>query len=161
MNEGALRGRWTAKAKTDIVLRLLQGESASALSALLGIPERELERWCAEFVTHGAEALRAKPRTEDARRLVEVEKTIEQLHTEVAILKAAMALDNRSFPLRRSSKSVGCDLRQIQADKLESSRFAECCLSLVLPSMNNWDESADLAPVPSAVRSRLSVTSFC
>ncbi len=97
MNESALRGRWTAKAKADTVLRLLKGEPAATLSAALGVSEGEIEKWCEEFVAHGAEGLRAKPRTDDARRLIEVEKIIEQLHTEVAILKAAMSLANRSF----------------------------------------------------------------
>ncbi|MBK8223479.1 MAG: helix-turn-helix domain-containing protein [Candidatus Obscuribacter sp.] len=97
MIEGDKRGRWTVKAKTDLVLRLLKGETAAELSELFGISEVEIERWCEEFKTNGSEGLRAKPRTGENRRLTEANRVVEHLKTEIAILRAALSIDNRSF----------------------------------------------------------------
>lgn len=37
--------RWSAKAKTDMVLRLFRGESMDTVSRELQVPEHELEAW--------------------------------------------------------------------------------------------------------------------
>jgi hypothetical protein len=42
---GELPERWSAKAKTDVVLRLLRGESVDTVSRELQVPAHELEAW--------------------------------------------------------------------------------------------------------------------
>jgi len=37
--------RWSARAKTEIVLRLLKGEELGAVSREMQVPVHELERW--------------------------------------------------------------------------------------------------------------------
>jgi hypothetical protein len=37
--------RWSAKAKTDVVLRLFRGESMDTVSRELQVPAHELEAW--------------------------------------------------------------------------------------------------------------------
>jgi hypothetical protein len=47
--------RWSAKAKTDVVLRLLRGESVEAVSREVQVPAHELEAWRRTFLEAGGE----------------------------------------------------------------------------------------------------------
>lgn len=102
MTRKAAKMRWTADRKADAVLRLLKGETLDSLSREIGVPDYELETWRREFIAQGKEGLRARPRTQDERKLDEAQKVIGQLTMEVNILKAAIELKKRSFPQRRS-----------------------------------------------------------
>ncbi len=44
-HEAELPERWSAKAKTDVVLRLLRGESVDTVSRVFQVPAHELEAW--------------------------------------------------------------------------------------------------------------------
>jgi transposase-like protein len=104
MTRKAAKMRWTADKKADAVLRLLKGETLDAVSRELGVPGHELDTWRQEFIAQGKEGLRAKPKTQEERKLHEAQKVIGQLTMEVAILKAAVDIKKRSFQQRRSSK---------------------------------------------------------
>jgi transposase-like protein len=38
--------RWSAKKKTQVVLRLIRGESLDSVSRQIGLPAYILEEWC-------------------------------------------------------------------------------------------------------------------
>jgi len=44
-HEAELPERWSAKAKTDVVQRLLRGESVDTVSGVLQVSAHELEAW--------------------------------------------------------------------------------------------------------------------
>src|SRR5260370_35150077 len=67
--EAELPERWSAKAKTDVVLRLLRGESVDAVSRELQVPAHELEAWRRTFLERGAEGLKRRHGDLEARLL--------------------------------------------------------------------------------------------
>ncbi len=44
-SEQALPERWSAKAKTEVVLRLFRGERVDAVSREIQVPVHEIETW--------------------------------------------------------------------------------------------------------------------
>ena len=59
------RGRWSAKAKRDAVLRLMQGEDLDALSRSLKVGAAKLSEWRETFLASGMAGF--KQRIDDAR----------------------------------------------------------------------------------------------
>jgi hypothetical protein len=53
--------RFSARQKTEVVLRLLRGEALDLLSRELGIPAARLATWREEFLEAGQEALKKQP----------------------------------------------------------------------------------------------------
>jgi len=52
--------RWSAKAKTDVVLRLMRGEAVEAVSREIQVPAHELEAWRRTFLEAGGEGLKKR-----------------------------------------------------------------------------------------------------
>jgi transposase len=50
--------RWSAQRKTEVILRLLRGESLDAVSRESQVPAHELESWHRTFVEAGARGLK-------------------------------------------------------------------------------------------------------
>jgi transposase-like protein len=66
------RGRFSAKRKTDAVLRLLRGEDLELLSRELGVTAATLSAWRDDFLAGGQAALKSRPaddRDEEIARL--------------------------------------------------------------------------------------------
>ena len=57
--------RWSAQWKTELVLRLVRGESLEAVSRESQVPAHELERWQRIFVEQGKRGLRTKVEPEE------------------------------------------------------------------------------------------------
>jgi hypothetical protein len=55
------RGRFSARRKTDAVLRLLRGEDLELLSRELGITAATLSGWRDDFLAGGQAALKSRP----------------------------------------------------------------------------------------------------
>ena len=53
--------RFSARQKTEVVLRLLRGEALDLLSRELGIPAARLATWREAFLDAGQEALKKQP----------------------------------------------------------------------------------------------------
>lgn len=68
----AERGRWSAKRKADVVLRLLRGEELDLVSRELGVKATTLAQWRDRFLASGESGLRA--RDEDDDRDLEVKR---------------------------------------------------------------------------------------
>ena len=57
--------RWSVQRKTELVLRLVRGESLDAVSREHQVPAHELEQWHRVFVEQGKRGLRTKAEPED------------------------------------------------------------------------------------------------
>ncbi len=75
--------RWSAKRKTEIVLRLLRGESLDALSKETAQPPSVLAQWRDDFVQGGTQTL--KRRTHDPK-LRALERERQRLQAKVGEL---------------------------------------------------------------------------
>jgi hypothetical protein len=71
-NGRGARGRFSARRKTEAVLRLLRGEALDALSRELGVTAATLAQWRERFLAAGQASLTSRPaddRDEEIRRL--------------------------------------------------------------------------------------------
>ena len=102
------RGRFSARRKTDAVLRLLRGEDLETLSRQLGVTAARLAQWRDAFLAAGTAGLKARhdpddPRHEEVRRLKakigDLTMTNELLEEKIDRLEAG-----RPFPGRRSRR---------------------------------------------------------
>ena len=99
------RGRWSAKAKREAVLRLLRGEGIDALSRELKVTAAKLSEWREAFLAGGEANL--KSRDADARdeELAQLKQTLGEMTLRVELqrdairrLKAGLPLDETRLP---------------------------------------------------------------
>jgi len=62
--------RWSAKQKTEAVLRLLKGEDLGELSRELQVPAHELETWRRVFMDSGTQGLKRRGGDPTERELI-------------------------------------------------------------------------------------------
>lgn len=75
----ALPKRWSAKAKTDVILRLLRGEAIEVVSREVQVPAHELEAWRRTFLEAGAEGLKQRRGDAEARMLKQAQAKVGEL----------------------------------------------------------------------------------
>jgi len=67
--------RWTARRRTALVLQLIRGEtSAQEAARKHGLTVAEVEDWREKFLTGAENALRSKPRDEEAVKAEEIRR---------------------------------------------------------------------------------------
>jgi hypothetical protein len=54
------KGRWSSRRKTEVVLRILRGETLDALSRELGVSSARLAQWRDEFLAAGQAGLQSR-----------------------------------------------------------------------------------------------------
>jgi transposase-like protein len=85
--------RWTAKRRAALVLSLLKGETTAADAARRhGLKVAEVEEWRERFLLGAENALRARPKEEDALREEEVnrlKRKVGELTMDLDILQVA------------------------------------------------------------------------
>ena len=85
--------RWTAKRKTAVVLSIVKGETSAAEAARRhGLTVAEVERWKQQFFAAGENALRARPKDEEAVKDEQIERLkrkVGELVLDIDILKEA------------------------------------------------------------------------
>jgi transposase-like protein len=83
--------RWSAGKKTDVVLRLLRGESLEELSRELKVEAHRLAAWRDDFLEGGKQGLKGQraDRSPDDRALKQAERKIGQLTMENEVLRSA------------------------------------------------------------------------
>jgi len=98
--------RFSARQKTEVVLRLLRGEALDLLSRELGLPAARLATWREAFLDAGQEALKKQPRDSRDRargrlreKLGESTMESELLHEQIGRLETS-----RPFARRRSRR---------------------------------------------------------
>ncbi len=99
--------RWSATAKTDVVLRLLRGESVEVVSRELQVPAHELEAWRRTFLEGGTEGLKRRHGDAEARLLKQAQAKVGELAMRLEL--AEMLLEKRGYgeELARLKKSRG------------------------------------------------------
>jgi transposase-like protein len=86
--------RWTAKRRAAVVLSMLRGETSAAEAARKhGLTVAQVEEWRAAFLLGAANALRSRPRDEEAlkdEQIKRLKQKVGELVLDVDILKEAM-----------------------------------------------------------------------
>jgi hypothetical protein len=99
--------RWSAKAKTEVVLRLVRGEAVDVVSREIQVPARELEAWRRTFLEAGGEGLKKRYGEGDARLLKQAQAKVGELAMKLELVE--MLLEKRGYgdELARLKKSRG------------------------------------------------------
>lgn len=77
--------RWSANQKSEIIMKLLRGETLENLSRENQIPISSIVEWRDKFIEGGNNSLKARP--EDNPELVEYQKLLGQTQMELELLK--------------------------------------------------------------------------
>jgi transposase len=98
--------RFSARHKTEVVLRLLRGEALALLSRELGIPAARLATWREAFLDAGQEALKEAPRDNRAREMGRLREKLGESTMEIELLREKIGRleTSRPLPPRRSRR---------------------------------------------------------
>ncbi len=98
--------RWTAKRRVALVVSLLKGETSVAEAArLYGLTVAELEDWREKFLLGAENALRSRPRDEEAlkdEQIKKLQQKIGELVLDNDILREAL----KPYPLDRKTSDA-------------------------------------------------------
>lgn len=100
------RGRYSARRKTDAVLRLLKGEPLDAVSREIGVTAATLSEWREEFVSAGTAGLKSRPTAPEEDEVRRLKHLIGEMTVDHAIVKARLKqLEDPASPFfkRRST----------------------------------------------------------
>ena len=103
--EGSTKGwqkpqRFSARQKTEVVLRLLRGEPLDLLSRERGIPAARLTTWREAFLDAGQEALKKQPLDSRDRELGRLREKLGEATMEMELLREKIGRLETSRPLR-------------------------------------------------------------
>ena len=106
-DEQATPERWSAKAKTEVILRLFRGEGVDAVSREIQVPVHEVETWRKDFLEGGMVGLRRRSGDPDERALRQTQAKVGELTMKLEL--AEMLLEKRGYgdELVRLRKSRG------------------------------------------------------
>ena len=106
-DEQATPERWSAKAKTEVILRLFRGEGVDAVSREIQVPVHEVETWRKDFLEAGMVGLRRRSGDPDERALRQTQAKVGELTMKLEL--AEMLLEKRGYgdELVRLRKSRG------------------------------------------------------
>jgi len=99
--------RWSAKAKSEVVLRLFRGEASEAVSREVQVPVHELEAWRRAFLEAGAAGLKARQGEPEERALKQAQAKVGELTMKLEL--AELLLEKRGYmdELTRLKRSRG------------------------------------------------------
>jgi predicted RNase H-like nuclease (RuvC/YqgF family) len=92
--------RFSARQKTEVVLRLLRGEALDLLSRELGIPAARLATWREAFLDAGQAALKKQPLDSRDREIGRLREKLGEATMEMELLREKMGRLESSHPLR-------------------------------------------------------------
>src|ERR671913_2492633 len=95
------RGRFSAKRKTDAVLRLLRGESLELLSRELGVTAATLSGWRDDFLAAGQAALKSRPTDDRDDEIARLRAKVGELTMDNEVLLQRCRADRPFAPRRR------------------------------------------------------------
>ena len=98
--------RFSARHKTEVVLRLLRGEALDLLSRELGLPAARLATWREAFLDAGQEAMKTPPRDSRDREIGRLHVKLGESTREIALLREKIGRleTSRPLPYRRSRR---------------------------------------------------------
>ena len=99
--------RWSAKAKSEVVLRLFRGESVDEVSREIQVPVHEIETWRKDFLDAGLVGLKRRGGDPEERALKQTQAKVGELTMRLEL--AEMLLEKRGCAdeLGRLKKSRG------------------------------------------------------
>ena len=99
------RGRFSARRKTEAVLRLLRGEDLDALSRELGVTAATLSGWRDGFLDGGTAAMKSRPADDRDEEIARLRSKVGQLTMDNELLgqKCQHLESGRPFATRRRS----------------------------------------------------------
>ena len=99
------RGRFSARRKTDAVVRLLRGEDLESLSRELGVTAATLSGWRESFLDGGTAAMKSRPTDDRDERIARLQAKVGQLTMDNELLgqKCQHLEAGRPFASRRRS----------------------------------------------------------
>jgi transposase-like protein len=99
------RGRFSAKRKTDAVVRLLRGEDLDTLSRELGVTAATLSSWRDSFLDGGTAAMKSRPTDDRDEVIARLQAKVGQLTMDNELLdrKCQHLESGRPFASRRRS----------------------------------------------------------
>jgi len=90
-----VRERWSAKAKSEVVLRLLRGESIAEVSRAIQVPAHEIETWRRDFLDGGILGLRRRGGNPEERLVKQTQAKVGELTMKLEL--AELLLEKRGF----------------------------------------------------------------
>ena len=99
------RGRFSARRKTEAVLRLLRGEDLDTLSRELGVTAATLSSWREGFLDGGTAAMKSRPADDRDEVIARLQAKVGQLtmDNELLDVKCQRMESGRPFASRRRS----------------------------------------------------------
>ncbi len=106
-DEQATPERWSARAKTEVILRLFRGEGVEAVSREIQVPVHEVETWRKEFLESGQAGLKKRGGDPEERALKQTQAKVGVLTMKLEL--AEMLLEKRGYgdELGRLKRSRG------------------------------------------------------
>ena len=95
------RGRFSARRKTDAVLRLLRGEDLDLLSRELGVTAATLSGWRDDFLASGQAALKSRPADDRDDEIARLRSKVGELTMDNELLLQRCRADRPFVPTRR------------------------------------------------------------
>ena len=92
--------RFSARQKTEVVLRLLRGEALDLVSRELGVPAARLAAWREAFLDAGQEALKKQPPDSRDREIGRLREKLGAATMEMELLQEKMERLETNHPLR-------------------------------------------------------------
>src|SRR5947199_7480524 len=92
--------RWSARAKTEIVLRLLKGEELGTVSREAQVPVHELERWRRIFLEGGTNGLKRRDTPGGERELKRVQAKVGEMTMKPEIVECRIEIKGLGAGLR-------------------------------------------------------------
>ena len=105
--EQKIPGRWSAKAKTEVVLRLFYGESVDAVSREIQVPVHEIETWRKEFLDSGLAGLKRRAGDPEQRALKQTQVKVGELTMRLELAELLLGKRGYADELARLKKSRG------------------------------------------------------
>ena len=94
-DEQATPERWSAKAKTEVILRLFRGESVGVVGREIQVSVHEIETWRKEFLEGGAVRLKKRGGDPDERALRHTQAKVGELTMQLEL--AELLLEKRGY----------------------------------------------------------------
>jgi transposase-like protein len=99
-------GRFSARRKTDTILRMLRGEPLDPLARELGVTAATLAHWREEFLARGQAALKSRPADERDDEIQRLRAKVGEItmNNELLLERCHRLEANQPLPRRRPSE---------------------------------------------------------
>ena len=82
--------RWSAQAKSEVVLRLMRGEAIDQVSRAVQVPAHQIETWRRDFLEAGVAGLKKRAGDVEARALKQPQAKVGRINDEAGAGRDAL-----------------------------------------------------------------------